>query len=183
MLVIGMKPSIRRKKKLRPFWKKSAIRFPAFGWGRPRSTSLPETLVYQIVMPRSGPLDPVPVFTYNSLAARAKSVLGPEWRICSTRLSNRSINGANVITGTGRYLEYEGSEIDSWMTAPASTRNALKQNSDLTWTEQQPDGLEWHYRRRGLLGENCGPAGTIWSVVRTTILSHNDCPEWASHEL
>jgi YD repeat-containing protein len=146
----------------------SKVTYPIPGiWMGPAYIHLPSgNLVFQVSTLESGPLDATPVFTYNSLAACSESGFGyGVSSLFNPTVEKMSGSEANLITGTGKYLVYTNVVDNSWSTAPDATRNALKRNSDKTWIEQQPDGLEWHYKVDGSLNKIVSPAGEIWTMV------------------
>jgi hypothetical protein len=83
-----------------------------------------------------GPFDAVPVFSYNSMASRENAGRG----LGVSDLFNPSVEEAgdgvtNLITGTGKFLEYTGVDVDVWGTAPGSARNGLKKLSGGGWVD------------------------------------------------
>ena len=146
------------------------IRYPVPGiWRGPAFVHLPSgNLVLQIATVRCGPLDPVPVFTYNSLASRDETGFGRGVSdLFNPTVENQGGAQADLITGTGRYLVYTNVVTGAWSTAPNSTRNGLRLNADNTWTERQPDGIDWEYHPGGCLKRLKSPSGDIWTVARS----------------
>lgn len=148
------------------------ILYPIPGiWLGPACVHMPSgNVVLQLATPRGGPFDPVPVFTYNSLAARSDS--GRGYGVSELFHPTIEATGGltSLVSGTGKSLEYSGVGVDTWGTAPASTRNGLKKKSGGGWLERQPDGLEWHYLSSGYLEKIVSPGGDIWTISRSSCL-------------
>jgi YD repeat-containing protein len=138
-------------------------------WRGPALIHLPSgNLVYQIVTSKGGPLDPVPVFTYNSMASQTNIGFGYGVSdLFNPTIEVTGSNQANLTTGSGKCLVYSDMELESWATAPTGARNALMRKYDLTWVEHQPDGLQWHYNAGGCLEKITTPEGRTWTVARS----------------
>ena len=105
------------------------ITYPIPGiWMGPAYIHLPSgNLVFQLSTPECGPLDAIPVFTYNSLSACTESGFGyGVSSLYNPTVEAMSGSQANLITGTGKYLVYSNVIADSWSTAPNAARNAQR---------------------------------------------------------
>ena len=138
-------------------------------WIGPVRIHLPSgNVLLQLPAPLCGPLDAIPVFTYNSLASAYDAGRGRG----VSDLFNPSVEEqsgiTNLITGTGSFLEYLGVGVNVWGSSPASTRNGLKKRSGGGWIERQPDSLEWHYNSDGFAEKIVAPNGDTWTITRNT---------------
>lgn len=137
-------------------------------WLGPVYVHMPSgNVVLQLSAPPSGPYDAVPVFTYNSLAALSN--VGRGYGVSDSFQSTIQYDGStvNLITATGKYLEYEGVGENVWGVAPGSARNGLRGKlANEGWVERQPDGMEWHYNATGNAYQILSPSGDVWSLSR-----------------
>ena len=136
-------------------------------WVGPVYLHMPSgNVVLQLSVAPGGPYDAIPVFTYNSQAFKYNAGRGYGISDLFNTSVRGSGSGANIVDGTGRSLEYSGVGIETWGTAPASTRNGLKMGNDGNWVERQPDGLQWIYDPGGTLQKVVSPSGDIWTITR-----------------
>ncbi len=114
------------------------------------------------------PLDPIPIFTYNSQAAKANAGRGYGIAELFNPTIQRLGTVASLITGTGKTLVYSDVFVDSWSVAPASARNGLMLLSDGSYVERQPDGLRWLYNAAGMAWRIQSPSGNVWDIQRNS---------------
>ena len=145
-------------------------------WFGPAYISFPTgNLMLQIPVPASNPFDPTPVLTYNSFSANNTIQFGYGFcdsfnpTVSNYRLQELGTFSAQVISGTGQCLIYGNwTNMTNYFLAPSAARNALVHNSDGSWTEIQPDGLQLKYGTDGVLDRIQNVAGARWTLTRDT---------------
>ena len=146
----------------------SKVMYPIPGiWLGPVYVHSPSgNVVLHLSVPRGGPYDPIPVFTYNSQAAKAKAGRGYGISDLFNPYIQDLGTSTHLIDGTGKSLVYTGVGVEVWGTAPGSARNGLKRAYDGTWVERQPDGLSWIYDASGYAQKIVSPSGDEWVISR-----------------
>ena len=121
----------------------------------------------QVPLPECGPLDPILVFSYNAKASAKNAGFGRGFSdLFSSGILPIGSDEVDFVTGYGQYLVYRQKDGTGFYAAPSPARNALKLNSDDTWTEIQPDGLKLNYDDSGSMQSVVNPAAANWTITR-----------------
>ena len=111
-------------------------------------------LLVQLRPPAAAPLDPRPVFTYNSALASQSSELGFGWSHSFRRKVDAGFfGGPSVIGGTGRSLAYATPDpVTGDLRPRRRMQNTLQKDAGGAWTETQADGTAFRYNSSGQFG-------------------------------
>ena len=121
-------------------------------------------LLTRLGAPRSGPFGPTPILTYNSHSSDAAE-FGFGWT-ATPKQTLQAVDASTVrlTDSSGALLVYTGKDSSGRYRAPGSTRDALVQHSDGSWTQTQPDGFQTRFSSAGQPQWLADSSGGRWTL-------------------